>query len=124
MPLTIPVLEWCVWPWPIWTLHTAYLLSGVIIAGHYVPQVRRAWCFPAATLVAQSLSTWTAWTLCRAVAFAYGVFVLHDMVFLLVVGADILGRMIMVGLIVRAHVISTGVTLFDHRMPQMQERES
>jgi hypothetical protein len=103
MPLTIPVLESLTWPWPIWTMHVAYLLSGLFIAVHYVPQLRRAWRFPAATLDAQSLSTWSVWTLCRVVAFIYGVVVLHDLVFLVVVGADMFGRLAMVVSIVRAH---------------------
>jgi len=108
MPLSIPVLESWTWPWPIWTMHMAYLLSGLFIAVHYFPQLRRAWKYPAATLDAQSLSTWSVWTLCRVVAFAYGVFVLHDLVFLVVVGADMFGRLAMVALIVRAHAISSG----------------
>src|SRR5688572_17102992 len=115
MPATQPVLESCTWPWPIWTLHAAYLLSGLLIAVHYVPQLRRAWQFPEATLAAQSLSTWAVWTLCRAVAFTYGVVVLHDLVFLLVVGADMLGRLAMVALILRAHAISAGSTARDRR---------
>jgi hypothetical protein len=34
--------------------------------------------------------------------------VLHDLVFLVVVGADMFGRLAMVALIVRAHAISSG----------------
>lgn len=113
MPLTIPVLESWTWPWPTWMLHVAYLLSGLLIAVHYLPQLRRAWRFPAATLAAQSLSTWSVWTLCRGVAFTYGVFVLHDLVFLLVVGADLFGRFAMVTLIVRARAISSDLPAFD-----------
>ena len=103
--MTIPILESWAWPWPIATLHAAYLLSGLLIAVHYVPQLRRAWRFPAETRAAQSLATWTVWTICRAVAFTYGVFVLHDLVFLLVVGADLCGRFAIVALIVRAHAM-------------------
>jgi hypothetical protein len=124
MPLTVPVLEGWMWPWPAWTLHAAYLLSGLLIAVHYVPQVRRAWLFPAATLAAQSLSTWSVWTLCRAVALTYGAFVLHDLVFLVVVVADMLGRLAMVGLIVRAHAISAGVSLIGSYLLQPRESES
>ena len=115
---THTVLESWTWPWPIWTLHAAYLLSGLLIAVHYVPQLRRAWQFPAATLAAQSLSTWSVWTLCRGVAFTYGVVVLHDLLFLLVVGADMFGRLAMVASILRAHAISSGCTLGDRRVPQ------
>lgn len=111
MVLTIPVLEHWTWPWPPWTLHAAYLISGLLIALHYAPQIRRAWRHPAATAAAQSLLTWTVWTLCRAVAFTYGVFILHDLVFLVVVGADMLGRVTMVLLIVRARAITHGAAL-------------
>lgn len=107
MPLTVPVLESWTWPWSASTLHAAYLLSGMLVALHYVPQLRRAWRHPEATLTAQSLSTWSVWTACRAVALAYGLFVIHDLLFLVVVGADLLGRAAMVGTIVRAHAIVT-----------------
>jgi hypothetical protein len=57
MPLHIPVLESWAWPWSIWTLHLAYLSSGPIIAVHYIPLLKRAWRFPAATATAQCLLT-------------------------------------------------------------------
>jgi hypothetical protein len=117
MSLTIPVLESWTWPWSASTLHIAYLLSGMLIALHYVPQLRRAWFFPEATLTAQSLSTWSVLTACRAVALAYGLFVIHDLLFLLVVGADILGRLAMVGTILRAHAIAADITLPERRAP-------
>ena len=117
MPLTIPVLETWIWPWPALTLHVAYLVSGLLIAAHYLPQLRRAWRCPCATREAQSLSTWLVWTLCRAVAFTYGIFVLHDLVFLVVVGADMFGRLAMVGLIARAHLIEAGSSLVNSRLP-------
>jgi hypothetical protein len=117
MSLTIPVLESWTWPWAESTLHFAYLLSGMLIVLHYVPQLRRAWCFPEATLTAQSLSTWAVWTACRAVALAYGVFVIHDLLFVLVVGADMLGRLAMVGTILRAHMIAAKTMVFDRRAP-------
>jgi hypothetical protein len=78
---------------------------------NYVPQLRRAWNYPEATIAAQSLSSWSVWTLCRAVAFTYGMFVLHDLVFLIVVGADMFGRFAVVMLIVRAHAIASGIAL-------------
>lgn len=108
MQLTVPVFEAWAWPWPAWTLHIVYLFSGSLIAAHYLPQIRLAWAFPAATLEAQSLATWTVWTACRFVAFAYGVFVVHDLLFLVVVGADIAGRCAMVALILRAHALRRG----------------
>lgn len=117
MSLTIPVLQSWAWPWSASTLHAAYLMSGLLIALHYVPQLRRAWCFPEATLAAQSLSTWLVWTACRGIALAYGLFVLHDLVFLLVVGADMVGRLAMVGAILRAHAIAADIALPVHRAP-------
>jgi hypothetical protein len=115
MSLTVPVFETWTWPWPASILHAAYLMSGMLIALHYAPQLRRAWRFPEATLAAQSLLTWVVWTLCRAVAFTYGIFVLHDLVFLLVVGADMFGRLAMVGLIIRAHAVVADITLCTSR---------
>jgi hypothetical protein len=117
MPLTIPVLDSFKWPWHPLTLHLGYLLSGLLIAAHYLPQLRLAWRCPGATREAQSLSTWLVWTLCRSVAFIYGIFVLHDLVFLVVVGADMLGRLAMVALILRARTIKTKPRLIDPRVP-------
>lgn len=98
----VEVLTWLTWPWSESTLHWAYLTSGMLIAAHYLPLLRRAWLHPEATSAAQSLLTWAVWTLCRVVAFNYGLFILHDLVFLLVVGADLVGRVAMAALIVRA----------------------
>jgi hypothetical protein len=117
MPLTIPILDGFTWPWPPVTLHLGYLLSGLLIAAHYLPQLRRAWRCPGATREAQSLSTWIVWTLCRSVAFIYGIYVLHDLVFLVVVGADMLGRLAMVALIVRARTIKTKTNLIEPGVP-------
>lgn len=101
MPI-IPVTEQWTWPWPEWTLHAAYLMAAMMVAVHYVPQLRCAWRYPEATVKAHALSTWLVWTLCSAVSCTYGVFVLHNLVFLIVVGLDLLGRFAMVMLIVRA----------------------
>jgi hypothetical protein len=117
MSLSIPVLESWTWPWAESTLHIAYLLSGMLVALHYVPQLQRAWRFPEATLTAQSLSTWSVWTACRVVALTYGLFVIHDLLFLLVVAADIAGRLAMVVTILRAHAIAGNITLFERRAP-------
>jgi hypothetical protein len=97
------VLPDLAWPLPSFTLHWAYLAAGLLIASHYVPLLKRAWFHPAATAIAQPLSTWAVWTVCRLVAFTYGMFILHDLVFLIVTGADVLGRLAMAILIVRAH---------------------
>lgn len=102
MPMTIPFLETWTWPWPIWTLRVMYLFSGLVFALHYVPQIRLAWRHPEATRTAQSLATWCVWTLCRVVALAYGVCVVHDLFFVLVISADLLGRFVIVALVVRA----------------------
>lgn len=103
------VLEQWSWPWPPWTLHAAYLLAAMLVALHYVPQLRCAWRHPAATRTAHSLRTWVVWSMCSAVSCAYGVFVLHNLVFLMVVSADFLGRFGMVLFIVRAHLLGRGV---------------
>jgi hypothetical protein len=110
MPMSIPILESWTWPWPVWTLHATYLCSGLLFALHYIPQIRIAWRHPDATRTAQSLSTWSVWTLCRMVGFAYGVYVVHDLFFVLVIGADLLGRFIMVALIVRANLLNRDKT--------------
>jgi hypothetical protein len=102
MSLTVPIIENWTWPWAIWTLHAAYLTSGLVIAAYYIPLLQRAWRFPAAAATAHSLLTWSVWTLCRAVAFLYGIFVVRELVFLVVVGTDLIGRLAVAVLIVRA----------------------
>lgn len=102
--LRIEAFPHAVWPLPIETLHWAYLLSGLLIAAHYAPLLQRAWRHVEATATAQSLSTWAVWTGCRAVALAYGVFVVHDLLFVCVVGADVCGRLAMAALILRARM--------------------
>lgn len=102
--LRIDAFPMAVWPLPIETLHWAYLVSGLLIAAHYLPLLKRAWRHVEATVTAQPLTTWAMWTACRLVAFAYGVFVLHDLLFVIVVGADVLGRLAMATLILRAHL--------------------
>lgn len=116
--LTIPVMESWTWPWAIGMLQLAYLSSGLIIAAHYIPLLQRAWRFPAAAATAHSLLTWSVWTVCRAVAFTYGVFVVHDLVFLIVVGADLFGRFAVAALIVRARAIASDLSPLDARAPQ------
>lgn len=93
------------WPWSNASLHWAYLMSGLVIAAQYLPLLRRAWGQPQATATAQSLQTWAVWTGCRMVAFVYGLFILHDLLFLRVVGLDLLGRCTMALLILRARWI-------------------
>ena len=76
----------------------------MLIAAHYVPLLLRAWRHLEATATAQSLQTWATWTGCRVVACLYGIFVLHDLLFVLVVGADVVGRLAMAALILRARL--------------------
>ena len=111
MSLTLPVLESWTWPWPVWTLNLVYLASGLVIAAHYVPLLQRAWRFPVAAATVHSLLTWSVWTLCRAIAFVYGVFMVRELVFLLVVGADLFARLAVAALIVRARALSSGIRL-------------
>lgn len=109
MSLTIPLLESWTWLWPAWTLNLVYLASGLVIAAHYVPLLRRARRLPVAAAAVHSLPTWLVWTLCRAIAFVYGLFVVRELVFLLVLGADLLGRLAVAALIVRAR--ASGIRL-------------
>ena len=102
--LHIEAFPLATWPLPIATLHWAYLVSGVLIAAHHVPLLLRAWRHLEATATAQSLQTWATWTACRVVACLYGIFVLHDLLFVLVVGADVVGRCAMATLILRARL--------------------
>jgi hypothetical protein len=44
------------------------------------------------------------------VGLAYGVYVVHDLFFVLVIGADLLGRFVMVALIVRANLLTRDKT--------------
>jgi hypothetical protein len=111
MSVTLPVLQSWTWPWPIWTLNLVYLATGLVIAAHYVPLLRRAWLFPVAAATVHPLLSWSVWTLCRAIALVYGIFVVREPVFLLVVGADLFGRLAVAALIVRARVLSSGIGL-------------
>ena len=103
-PTHIDAFQLATWALPIATLHWAYLVSGFLIAAHYVPMLRRAWTHVEATATAQSLHTWAMWTACRVVACLYGIFVVHDLLFVLVVTADVIGRFAMAALIVRARL--------------------
>lgn len=109
MTPTIPILEQWTWPLPDWTLHGAYLAAAVLVAAHYVPLLRRGWQFPDATTKAHSLYTWLVWTFFSAVSCTYGLFMLHNLIFLIVVSLDLLGRFTMVMLIVRARVLTVGI---------------
>jgi hypothetical protein len=105
------VLEHWSWPLAPWTLHAAYLLAAMLVAVHYVPQLRCAWRHPDATRNAHSLRTWVVWSICSVVSWAYGACVLHNLVFLMVVSADFLGRFGMVLLILRARMLGRQVGL-------------
>jgi hypothetical protein len=114
MSLTIPVLESWTWPWPIWTLNLVYLACGLVIAVHYVPLLQRVWRFPVAAATVYSLPTWSVWTPCRAIAFVYGLLVVRELAFLLVMGADLFGRLAVAALIVRARVLASGIRLYPY----------
>ena len=79
-----------------------YLISGIAIAASYVPQLARGWRNPEATVLAQSLCSWAVWAACRAIALLYGIFVIGDSLFMLAVGLDLLGRLLFLGVILRA----------------------
>jgi hypothetical protein len=83
-------------------LSAGYLLSGFVMAGIYVPQLVRGWRHPGATVVAQSLSSWTVWAACRVVALLYGCLVIGDPLFILAVGLDLLGRIAVLAVLLRA----------------------
>ena len=79
-----------------------YLISGIAIAASYVPQLARGWRNPEATFLAQSFCSWAVWAACRAIALLYGIFVIGDSLFILAVGLDLLGRLLVLVVILRA----------------------
>ncbi|MEO7335202.1 MAG: hypothetical protein ABIV63_01360 [Caldimonas sp.] len=83
-------------------LSAGYLASGFVMAGIYVPQLVRGWRNPRATVLAQSLSSWTVWAACRVVALLYGCLVIGDPLFILAVGLDLLGRLAVLAVLLRA----------------------
>jgi hypothetical protein len=83
-------------------LGACYLVSGFVMAGIYVPQLVRGWRNPRATVMAQSLSSWTTWAACRVVALLYGCLVIGDPLFILAVALDLLGRFAVLVVILRA----------------------
>ena len=83
-------------------LSAGYLVSGFVMAGIYVPQLVRGWRDPRATVLAQSLSSWTVWAACRVVALLYGCLVIGDLLFILAVGLDLLGRLAVLAVLLRA----------------------
>lgn len=83
-------------------LSAGYLLSGFVMAGIYVPQLVRGWRNPRATVIAQSFTSWTVWAACRVIALLYGWWVIGDPLFILVVSMDLLGRLAVLVVILRA----------------------
>ena len=79
-----------------------YLLSGLAIAASYIPQLARGWRPPEATVVAQSFCSWAVWAACRAVALLYGIVVVEDVLFIVAVGLDLLGRILVLVVLLRA----------------------
>jgi hypothetical protein len=84
------------------SLQAIYLLAGVLMAAGYVGQIRKAWRQPQASLLAQSMPSWLLWTACRMVALAYGIWVIRDAAFIVVVGLDVVGRLGVVLALLRA----------------------
>ena len=83
-------------------LSAGYLVSGFVMAGIYVPQLVRGWRHPHETVIAQSLSSWTVWAACRVVALLYGCLVIGDPLFILAVALDLLGRIAVLAVLLRA----------------------
>ena len=83
-------------------LSAGYLVSGFVMAGIYLPQLVRGWRNPRATVIAQSLSSWTVWAACRVVALLYGCLVIGDPLFIVAVGLDLLGRLAVLAVLLRA----------------------
>ena len=79
-----------------------YLVSGFAIAASYMPQLVRGWRHPEATALAQSLTSWAVWATCRAVALLYGICVIGDGLFILAVALDLLGRVLVLAMLLRA----------------------
>jgi hypothetical protein len=84
------------------SLPAIYLLAGTLMAAGYVGQIRKAWRQPQASLLAQSMPSWLLWTACRTVALAYGIWVIRDAAFIVVVGLDVVGRIGVVLALLRA----------------------
>ena len=87
-------------------LRGVYFCSGFIMAGSYVPQFVRAWRYPVATAIAQSLSSWLLWTVCRFVALVYGMVVVHDVLFIAAIGLDLAGRVVLLMAMLRARRVA------------------
>jgi hypothetical protein len=83
-------------------LSAGYLVSGFVMAGIYLPQLVRGWRYPHATAIAQSFSSWMVWAACRAVALLYGCLVIGDPLFILAVSLDLLGRLAVLAVLLRA----------------------
>ena len=83
-------------------LSACYLVSGFVMAGIYVPQLIRGWRHPDATAVAQSFSSWVVWAGCRAIALLYGVWVIGDPLFIVAVSLDLVGRLAVLLVLLRA----------------------
>ena len=98
---------WLVGAWsPTW-LQAAYLLTGLIAAIGYVPQILLGWRQPRATALAQSVTSWTLWTACRLVALAYCVVQVGDALLVIAVGLDAAGRLAVLLILLRARWLCT-----------------
>lgn len=88
-------------------LRAAYLLTGLIAAAGYVPQVLLAWRRPEQTAIAQSVTSWLTWTVCRLVALAYCVVLVGDTLLVVAVGLDAAGRLAVLLTLLRARWLRT-----------------
>jgi len=89
-------------------LSAGYLVSGFVMAGIYLPQLVRGWRNPHATVIAQSLTSWSVWAGCRVVALLYGCLVIGDPLFVLAVSLDLLGRFAVLAVLLRAMWLQAG----------------
>ena len=80
----------------------AYIATGVLFAGMYVPKLRCMLRDPGATAKSHSPATELMWTLCRFVSLLYVGLIAAQPVITLVVLLDLLGRIASVALLLRA----------------------
>lgn len=84
------------------SISVCYLASGFGVAAVYVPRIRRMLRDEGATATSHSLFAEFLWAVCRLVSLAYVALVALQPLITLVVGLDVLGRVVMVAVIARA----------------------
>jgi len=83
-------------------LSAGYLVLGLRHGRHLSAAARSRLAEPPGDRIAQSLSSWTVWAACRVVALLYGCLVIGDPLFILAVGLDLLGRLAVLAVLMRA----------------------